>query len=102
EQQIRIRDEISAQQADQSAPVVPAAPPRKKLSYLEQREYDTIEARVEEADAHLRAAEYRIEAPEIATDPEALTAALAEIERAKADHDTVYARWMELTEKIGD
>src|SRR6185437_7259984 len=89
-QQIRIRDGISAQQAEQSSPVVPAAPPRKKLSYLEQREYDTIEARVEEADARLRAAEHRVEAPEIATDPEALTAALAEIERAKADHDTVY------------
>ena len=102
EQQIRIRDEISAQQADQSAPVVPAAPPRKKLSYLEQREYDAIEARVEEADARLCAAEHRIEAPEIATDPEALTAALAEIEKAKTDHDAVYSRWMELTEKIGD
>ena len=102
EQQIRIRDGASAQQAEQSSKVVPSAPSRKKLSYLEQREYDAIEARIEEADVHLRAAEQRIEAPEIATDPEALTAALAEIENARADHDTVYARWIELTEKMGD
>jgi len=102
EQQIRNRDGITAQQTEQSPAVISAAPPRKKLSYLEQREYDAIEARIEEADVHLRAAEQRIEAPEIASDPNALTAALAEIEKAKADHDTVYARWMELTEKIDD
>jgi ATP-binding cassette subfamily F protein uup len=100
DQQIRARAEVSAPEVEPSTAAAPSASPRKKLSYLEQREYDAIEARIEEADAHLRAAEQRIEAPEIATDPEALTAALAEIEKAKADHDTAYARWMELTEKI--
>jgi ATP-binding cassette subfamily F protein uup len=79
----------------------PAAASRKKLSYLEQREYDAIEARIEEADARLRSAEQRIEAPEVVTDPQALTAALAELEAAKAHHHTVYERWMELTEKTG-
>jgi ABC transport system ATP-binding/permease protein len=76
-------------------------PPRKKLSYLEQREYDGIDARIEEADARLRAAEQRIQVPEVVTDPEALTVALAELEQAKADCDAVYERWVELTEKIG-
>ena len=101
DQQSRAGAEVQAQEAPQAvaAAVAPAA--RKKLSYLEQREYDAIEARIEEADARLHAAEQRVEAPEVATDPEALTAALAEIEKAKADHDAVYARWMELTEKIG-
>ena len=102
EQQTRARTSLSAQQNEPSAAVTRTTPSRKKLSYLEQREYDAIEARVQEVDARLRAAEQRIEAPEIATDPEALTAALAELEKAKVDHDSVYARWMELTEKIGD
>jgi ATP-binding cassette subfamily F protein uup len=75
-------------------------PPRKKLSYIEQREYDTIEARIEEADARLRAAQQRTESPEVATDSAALTAALADLEQATADHHTVYERWVELTEKI--
>jgi ATP-binding cassette subfamily F protein uup len=75
---------------------------RKKLSYMEQREYDGIDARIEEADARLLAAEQRIEASEVVTDSEALTRALAELEKAKADHDVVYKRWIELTEKIGD
>ncbi len=79
----------------------PSPPPRKKLSYIEQREYDGIEARIEEADARLRAAEQRIEAPEVVIDSEALTAALAELEQAKAEHHAVYERWLELTEKIG-
>ena len=91
--------------APQPQEAVPAVPPasvaRKKLSYLEQREYDAIEARIEEADARLRAAEQRIESPDVATDPVVLTEALAEFERARADHHAAYERWVELTEKIG-
>jgi ATP-binding cassette subfamily F protein uup len=73
---------------------------RRKLSYLEQREYDAIEARIDEADARLRAAEQRIQSPEVATNSQALTGALAELEGARADHHAVYERWVELTEKI--
>jgi ATP-binding cassette subfamily F protein uup len=89
----------AAEEAPPAAPAVPA--PRKKLSYLEQREYDAIESRIEDADARLSAAQQRIEASEVVTDPAALTAALAELEQAKAEHDAVYERWVELTEKIG-
>ncbi|MGC2584432.1 MAG: ABC-F family ATP-binding cassette domain-containing protein [Acidobacteriaceae bacterium] len=78
-----------------------AAAPRKKLSYLEQREYDSIEARIEAADARLFAAQQRLESPEVVTDSRALTEALVELEAAKADHHTIYERWVELTEKIG-
>ncbi len=74
---------------------------RRKLSYMEQREYDTLEKRIDEADERLRAAEQRIQAAEIVIDSEALTAALAEHEAAKAEHYAVYERWVELTEKIG-
>ena len=89
--------------AEETAPIeASTAPvPRKKLSYLEQREYDAIEARIEEADTHLRTAQQRIEDPEVVTDPAALTAALAELEQVKAEHDSIYERWVELTEKIG-
>jgi len=33
--------------------------------------------------------------------PEALTAALAELEAANSEHHAVYQRWVELTEKTG-
>ena len=68
---------------------------------MEQREYDSLETRIDEADARLRAAEQRIQAPEVVIDPAGLTAALAELEEAKAEHHAVYERWVELTEKIG-
>jgi ATP-binding cassette subfamily F protein uup len=96
-------EEMRQASAGRAAAATPsAAPARKKLSYLEQREYDAIEARIEKADGRLRAAEQRVEAPEVATDPDALVAALAELERAKAEHDVVYGRWMELSEKMGN
>jgi ATP-binding cassette subfamily F protein uup len=78
-----------------------ASPARKKLSYIEQREYDTLEKRIDEADMRLRTAEQRIQAADVVIDPDALTAALAQLEAERAEHDTVYERWAELTEKIG-
>jgi ATP-binding cassette subfamily F protein uup len=103
DQQALAKTGLAEGESPQAAAPVPSAPqPRRKLSYLEQREYDTIEARIEEAEARLRAAELHIQAPEVVTDPEALITALAELEKAKADHDTVCERWIELTEKIGD
>ncbi|MFZ0305061.1 MAG: ABC-F family ATP-binding cassette domain-containing protein [Terracidiphilus sp.] len=108
DEQLRAASEASVAQTPQPSSAAPtasdslAAPPfRRKLSYIEQREYDTIEARIDKADARLRAAEQRIQAPEVVTDPQALIVALAEHEEAKADHHSVYERWVELTEKIG-
>ncbi len=95
----RVPATVETPQSTAAAPSAP--PPRRKLSYLEQREYDAIEARIEEADSRLLAAEQRIDDPDVVTDPEALTAALAEVEKARAHHEAVYERWIELTEKIG-
>jgi ATP-binding cassette subfamily F protein uup len=74
---------------------------KKKLSYIEQREYDSIEARVETADARLLAARERIDDPAVARDANALTEALAELDSAQKEHDAIYERWAILTEKIG-
>jgi ABC transport system ATP-binding/permease protein len=74
---------------------------KKKLSYLEAREFTAIEHRVEESDARLAAARDRVEHPEIATNATALQEALAELDRAQHENDALYARWAELTEKAG-
>ncbi|MFP5226379.1 MAG: ABC-F family ATP-binding cassette domain-containing protein [Acidobacteriota bacterium] len=84
-----------------AAAAPPASLPKKKLSYLEQREYDAIEGRIAVADQRLLDARARVDDPAVAIDAAALTAALAELESAQADHDTVLERWLELTEKIG-
>jgi ATP-binding cassette subfamily F protein uup len=79
----------------------PAAAGKKKLSYLEAREFAAIEERVELSDARLAAARDRVEEPEIATDAAALQAALVELDAAQHENDALYARWAELTEKAG-
>ncbi len=101
-QQTRAASGAAAEETPQPSPAASSASrTRRKLSYMEQREYDTLEERIDEADARLRAAEQRIQAAEVVIDSAALTAALAELEAAKAEHHAVYERWVELTEKIG-
>jgi ATP-binding cassette subfamily F protein uup len=92
------RDLAGTPKARQTAP---ATAQKKKLTYVEQREYDGIEARVEGADARLEAARTRVEDPAISTDAHALTEALTELESAQKEHDAIYERWAMLTEKIG-
>ncbi|WP_263379340.1 ABC-F family ATP-binding cassette domain-containing protein [Granulicella paludicola] len=74
---------------------------KKKLSYMEQREFDGIEALVDKADTRMSAAHDRLEDSEVTSNPTLLTEALAEMEAAQHEHDAVYARWAELTEKAG-
>ena len=60
---------------------------KKKLSYLEAREFAGIEAAVEAAEEKLQAAREKIEEPEVAMDAAKLTAALAEMEAAQTVAD---------------
>jgi ATP-binding cassette subfamily F protein uup len=102
------RDETVSTRNGTSAPAAAAkpassaaAPAKKKLSYMEQREFDGIEANVETADERLDAARARVEDPAVVVDAKALTEALAELEAAQTEHDKIYERWAELTEKAG-
>ena len=74
---------------------------KKKLSYLEAREFAIIERRVEESDTRLAAARDRVEHPDVAINATALQEALKELDAAQHENDTLYARWAELTEKAG-
>jgi ATP-binding cassette subfamily F protein uup len=93
--------QAAANSAQKSSGAAPASGGKKKLSYLEQREFDGIEARVDAADARMSAAHDLLEDPAVTSDAEKLTAALAEMEAAQHEHDAVYERWAELTEKAG-
>jgi ATP-binding cassette subfamily F protein uup len=78
-----------------------AASGKKKLSYLEAREFAAIEQRVEDSDARLAAARDRVDHPDVVTNATALQDALAELDAAQHENDALYARWAELTEKAG-
>ena len=76
-----------------------ASSPKKKLSYLEAREFETIEDRVTQAEEVLSGAHAILEDPAVATDATRLQAALAEQEKAQEAVDALYARWSELVAK---
>jgi len=72
---------------------------KKKLSYLEAREWADIEDRISAAEEMLQQKQALLEDPAVAVDAVRLQAALAEAEDAKSAVDTLYARWAELEAK---
>jgi ATP-binding cassette subfamily F protein uup len=79
----------------------PATPKAKRLGYLEQREFDSMEANVLAAEERLEEAKRRAEDPAIAADANALQQRYAELSAAQAEVDRLYARWAELEAKLG-
>jgi ATP-binding cassette subfamily F protein uup len=75
---------VKANTANSASPANSASTTKKKLSYLEAREFAAIEKRVEQSDARLHSARERVEHPAIATDAAALQAALLELGRSTA------------------
>ena len=76
-----------------------ASAERKKLSYIEAREYAGIEERITAAEEILEAKRAALNDPAIASDAPRLLALTAEIEDAQRLIDQLYARWTELEEK---
>jgi ABC transport system ATP-binding/permease protein len=81
--------------------VARAPSPARKLSYLEAREYSTLEQRIADAEEILAQKRAAAEAPDIATDHERLIQAHAELEAAQKSVDDLYSRWSELESKLG-
>jgi ATP-binding cassette subfamily F protein uup len=74
-------------------------PGKKKLSYLEAREYAGIEDRVTAAEELVARERSVIEDPAVATDATRLQEALLAMERAQNVLDDLYSRWAELEAK---
>jgi ATP-binding cassette subfamily F protein uup len=73
---------------------------RKKLSYLEAREYETIEARIAETEAALQRAQATVDDPALVSDAAQLQRALHVLATAQGAADALYARWAELEAKL--
>lgn len=80
-----------------AAPQQPSA--KKKLSYLEAREWASLEDRINQAEDTLSKARALIEDPDVATDAARLQTALADAEAAQQTVDALITRWAELEEK---
>jgi ATP-binding cassette subfamily F protein uup len=86
---------------DGSLPRQSSEASRKKLSYMDAREYSTIEQRIAEAEETLQQKKAAAEDPAIASDPGRLLQTHAELEEAQKKVDELYARWAELENKLG-
>jgi ATP-binding cassette subfamily F protein uup len=93
-------DKYSAAKPAGTETPTPTAP-KKKLSYLEAREYATIEQRVADAEAILTTKLAAMEDPAIATDADRIVAAQSEYDEARRIVDELVSRWTELESKIG-
>ena len=72
----------------------------KKLSFKEQREYDTIEETILAAETAVSAAKAALEDPAVATDGHELARRLAVFQAAEAEVERLYMRWGELSAKL--
>ena len=92
-----------ATQKNGSAPRAAAsrsvASAKKKLSYLEAREYAAIEQRIAQAEESLAQKRANAEDPAISSDAERLLVAHGELQQAQKDVDALYERWAELEGK---
>jgi ATP-binding cassette subfamily F protein uup len=76
-----------------------AAAVKKKLSYIEARDYETIEHRVTEAEQALEAQHDAVQHA-ASEGAQMLDAAMAELEKKQEAVDNLYARWAELEKKL--
>jgi ATP-binding cassette subfamily F protein uup len=93
---------VKPARADRDAPPPrPAqAAARKKLPYLEAREWEQMEPKILAAELELEACRAALQAPEVVSDPFALQQRYAELKAAEAAVDALYARWAELEGKL--
>lgn len=73
---------------------------KKKLSYLEQREYDSIELRIQEAEAVVARSQAEMQNPVVMADPVALQEAYGRMQTAQAQVDELYERWADLESRM--
>ena len=95
----RSHESKATKPARNTAPTPSSLITKRKLSYIEAREFAAIEERIVEAERTLQAKRAALEDPAIASDGARLLAICAEIEEAQRIVDLLYARWAELEEK---
>ena len=75
-------------------------PKTRRLTYLEQREWEGMEEKVLAAEARVTEARSRAEDPAIATDAAALHERLQALHEAQREVDRLYERWAKLEAKL--
>ena len=83
---------------EQRVITTPEDGPKRKLAYLEQREWDGMEAKILEAEQEL--AKRHTELQEAASDAKRLNLVYQQLQEAQQRVENLYARWAELESKL--
>jgi len=75
-----------------------SAPKKKRLSYKEQRELDSIDSVIEKNESRLKELESESLKPELASNADRLMQITSEMAELQSEIDRLYARWAELSE----
>jgi ATP-binding cassette subfamily F protein uup len=94
------QSEATSAPAEKPKEASASASSKKKLSYMEAREYAAIEPQIALAEARLSAAQEAFDDSAIQSDGNALMAAQAELDAATTLLDQLLTRWTELEEKM--
>jgi ABC transport system ATP-binding/permease protein len=73
---------------------------KKRLSYMEQREWDQIESLIHAAEETLAQIQHDLQDPIVTSDPRRLQETYAKLQPAQAEVDRLYERWAELETKF--
>jgi ATP-binding cassette subfamily F protein uup len=96
----------AGQSAKPVAPQKPQAPPtrsaplKKKLSYLEAREWEQMEPRILEAEQSLDLIRAEMQSPEVVSDGPRLQSCYERLQAAERSVEVLYERWAELEGKV--
>ena len=98
----RTQDAEKAKPAKKTSPT-PSAPsaPRRKLSYKDQRDYDTLPAHIEKLDADIEQHEAELsDADLFVANPDRFTKLTKAIETARIEKEASEIRWLDLAEQV--
>jgi ATP-binding cassette subfamily F protein uup len=100
EEQLRVAsDDMAATKPTPATAPNATVAAKKKLSYMEAREYSTIEQRIADAEQLLKEKQAVLEDPAIVSNAARLVSAHTELEEAQKALDGLIERWTELEEK---
>ncbi|MCA9524391.1 MAG: ABC-F family ATP-binding cassette domain-containing protein [Myxococcales bacterium] len=99
-------DERQARKSPRSKVEAPSpapreAPSKKRLSYLEKREFEAMEETILAAEDELESARSAVADPAVASDADELSRRYAALQKAEGAVERLYARWAELEAKQG-
>ena len=94
-----VRKPAKAEKSGGAAKPVAVAGAKKKLSYLEAREWDGMEAAILEAETQLEQIRAEMQSPDVVSDGSRLQSCYERLQGAERAVEALYARWAELEAK---